>query len=209
MGISGSLAALIDFILGLYVWLILIRVLLSWVNPDPYNPIVQFLVRATEPVLRIFRRWIPSVAGLDLSPVVALLAVQMGQQFIVGLLRGGLGGAALVGLLGQVLAFAHLFFTLYLLLLLVRAGFHVHAWHTFRTRRPMGLNLNHPLTRFVFQVTEPAVRPLRAWIPTWSGLDITPLIAVLVVLLVLSLLQGMILAISGMGTVGMESMPVM
>ncbi|MBF0437025.1 MAG: YggT family protein [Magnetococcales bacterium] len=201
MGLSGSLAVIIDFILGIYTWLILIRVLLSWVNPDPYNPIVQFLLQATEPVLRPFRRLIPSVAGLDLSPVAALLAVQLVQRLLVGLLRGGMGGGAILGFLGELLAFVHLLLTLYMMLLMVRAGFHIHAWYTFKKRRPMVLNLNHPLTRFVFQVTEPALKPLRGWVPTVSGLDVTPIVAVLFVLATLSVLQQFfqVLALGGMG----------
>ncbi|MBF0414488.1 MAG: YggT family protein [Magnetococcales bacterium] len=201
MGLSGSLAVLIDFILGIYTWLILIRVLLSWVNPDPYNPIVQFLIQATEPVLRPFRRLIPSVAGLDLSPVAALLAVQLVQRLLVGLLRGGMGGGAILGFLGELLAFVHLLLTLYMMLLMVRAGFHIHAWYTFKKRRPMALNLHHPLTRFVFQVTEPALKPLRGWVPTVSGLDVTPVVAVLFVLATLSVLQQFfqVFALGGMG----------
>ncbi|MBF8274290.1 MAG: hypothetical protein HW380_3395 [Magnetococcales bacterium] len=207
MGLSGSLAVLLDFILSIFTWLILIRVLISWVNPDPYNPIVQFLIQATEPVLGPFRRWIPTVAGLDLSPIAALLTVQLAQRLIVGLLRGGMGGGALLGFFGELLAFAHLLLTLYMLLLFVRAGFHFHAWYTFRKRRPMGLNLHHPLTRFVFQVTEPAVKPMRSRVPTVSGLDITPLVAIVLVLFALSLLQQLVtvLALSGMGGGGFSS----
>ncbi|MBF0107975.1 MAG: YggT family protein [Magnetococcales bacterium] len=196
MGLSGSLAILLDFILGIYTWLILIRVLISWVSPDPYNPIVQFLIQATEPVLGPFRRLIPPIAGLDLSPIAALLTVQLAQRLIVGLLRGGLAGGALMGFMGELLAFTHLLLTLYMLLLCVRGGFHFHAWYTFKKRRPMGLNLHHPLIRFVFQVTEPAIKPLRRWAPTVSGLDITPFIAVMIVLAVLSFLQHLVLVIS-------------
>ncbi|MBF0144721.1 MAG: YggT family protein [Magnetococcales bacterium] len=206
MGLSGSLAILLDFILGIYTWLILIRVLLSWVNPDPYNPIVQFLIQATEPVMGPFRRLIPPIAGLDLSPIAALLAIQLVQRLVVGLLRGGMGGGALMGFLGELLAFTHLLLTLYMLLLCVRAGFHFHAWYTFKKRRPMGLNLRHPLTRFVFQVTEPAIKPLKNWVPTVSGLDITPMVAVLFVLLALSLLQQLVMGLT-MANIGSGGLP--
>ena len=66
-----ALAKILDVALSLYTWVIIIRALLSWVNPDPYNVIVQFLYRATEPVLRPVRRWIPlRNFGIDLSPVI-------------------------------------------------------------------------------------------------------------------------------------------
>jgi YggT family protein len=61
-----------------YVWIIIARALVSWVSPDPFNPIVRFLYRATEPVLRPIRRRMPGFQiGLDLSPLVAILALQL------------------------------------------------------------------------------------------------------------------------------------
>ncbi|HEX7504867.1 MAG TPA: YggT family protein [Syntrophales bacterium] len=79
-----ALAKILDVALSLYTWVIIIRALLSWVNPDPYNVIVQFLYRATEPVLRPIRRWIPlRNFGIDLSPVIVILAIMFLQYFLV------------------------------------------------------------------------------------------------------------------------------
>jgi len=79
-----AFAKILDVVLSLYTWVIIIRALLSWVNPDPYNPIVQFLYRATEPVLRPVRRWIPfRNFGIDLSPIVVILAIMFLQYFLV------------------------------------------------------------------------------------------------------------------------------
>jgi YggT family protein len=79
-----ALAKILDVALSLYTWVIIIRALLSWVNPDPYNVIVQFLYRATEPVLRPVRRWIPlRNFGIDLSPVIVILAIMFLQYFLV------------------------------------------------------------------------------------------------------------------------------
>ena len=66
-------------ILNLYSWVIIIRALVSWVNPDPYNPIVQILYKLTEPVLRPVRRLVPprALGGLDLSPLIAILILQL------------------------------------------------------------------------------------------------------------------------------------
>jgi YggT family protein len=70
------------------MWLIIIRALLSWVNPDPWNPIVQFINRVTEPILAPIRRRVPSWRmGIDLSPLVAILAIYFVQWFLVGTLR--------------------------------------------------------------------------------------------------------------------------
>ncbi|MEO5340809.1 MAG: YggT family protein [Magnetococcus sp. MYC-9] len=190
MGILGSLGTLLDFALNIYTWMILIRVLLSWVNPDPYNPIVQFLVRATEPVLEPLRRAIPPVAGMDLSPIVALLGLSVLQRLVLGISRGGMmGGGALSGVLVEIIGLLHLLLTLYMLLLFVRGGLHIHSWFAFRGNRPFRINLNNPAIRFVFQATEPVVRLLRHRVPTFSGLDITPLAAAVGVLLILMVLQ--------------------
>ncbi|MBF0456149.1 MAG: YggT family protein [Magnetococcales bacterium] len=203
MGIAGSTATLVEFILGLYVWMIVLRVLLSWVNPDPNNPIIQMLVRATDPVLVPMQRVIPPIAGLDLSPIIALFAIQMVERLLVTLLRGGMSGGGLSGILTELLGAVHLLGTLYLLLLFVRGGFHVHSWYTFRQGKRSALNLNHPLTLFVFRVTEPAVRPLRQWVPTISRLDVSPLVAAFICMFLLSILQDLLfgLAMPGMGAV--------
>lgn len=66
---------LLDFAITVYIWIVIIRVILSWVNADPYNQIVQFFVRATEPVLSKIRQFIPPVGGLDLSPLVLIFAL--------------------------------------------------------------------------------------------------------------------------------------
>ena len=67
------------------MWIIIIRSLLSWVNPDPWNPIVRFLYQVTEPVLRPIRRRLP-VTGIDFSPVVVILAIYFLQRFLVRVL---------------------------------------------------------------------------------------------------------------------------
>ena len=70
--------------LTIYMWLIMARAILSWVNPDPYNPIVRFLYNVTEPVLGWVRRRVPIVfGGLDLSPILVLLAIVFLQKFLV------------------------------------------------------------------------------------------------------------------------------
>lgn len=199
MAITTSAASLVEFVLGAYVWLIIGRVLLSWVNPDPRNPMVQFLVRATDPVLLPIRRVIPSVAGLDLSPIVALFAVQLVQRFLVTILRGGLSGGGIMALFTELLGAIHILGTFYLLLLFVRAGFHVHSWYAFRKGRPSSLNLRHPLTIFIFQATEPAVRPLRRWIPTISRLDVSPLVAAFICMFLLSVLQEVVFGLLSPG----------
>ena len=84
----SALAYVVNIVLNTYMWIIIVRALLSWVNPDPYNPIVQFIYRITEPVLRPIRNVLPTQQiGLDLSPMVAILAIYFLQMFLVPVLR--------------------------------------------------------------------------------------------------------------------------
>ncbi len=72
-----GLTNVLDIVLTSFKWIVIIRALISWVNPDPYNPIVQFLVRVTEPVLKPIRKMLPpwKTAGLDFSPFIVILVV--------------------------------------------------------------------------------------------------------------------------------------
>ena len=100
--ITYAIALVLGQLLWLYWWIVLIAVLLTWVNPDPYNPIVRFLRNVTEPVFYQVRRRLPFVVigGLDLSPIVVVLAIAVLQNVLVGSLQdfaqrlrlGGLAG---------------------------------------------------------------------------------------------------------------------
>jgi YggT family protein len=79
-----ALAEVLDYILWAYGWILLGRVLISWVNADPYNPIVRFLYVATDPILAPVRRALPLYAGgLDLSPVIVWVGIIFFQRFVV------------------------------------------------------------------------------------------------------------------------------
>jgi len=80
----SALATVLGMALELYMWIIIARALLSWVNPDPYNPVVRFLNSITEPVLYRVRRAVPMHGiGLDLSPILVILAIYFLQVFLV------------------------------------------------------------------------------------------------------------------------------
>ena len=80
-----ALAKVISVLLTIFYWLILIRALISWVNPDPFNPIVQFLYRTTDPILNPIRRLLPPMA-IDISPIIAFLAIIFFRTFLVATL---------------------------------------------------------------------------------------------------------------------------
>ena len=79
----SALAQLLQMVFQAYTLILVVRVLITWVNPDPFNPVVQFLSRVTDPVLEPLRRVIPPLGPIDISPVIALLLLQALQHFIV------------------------------------------------------------------------------------------------------------------------------
>jgi len=79
----NAVTYVLEFALNIYMYIIIARAILSWVNPDPYNPIVNFLYRVTDPVLYRVRRMLPDMGGLDLSPLIVLLAIFFMQKFLV------------------------------------------------------------------------------------------------------------------------------
>jgi len=78
-------ARILDIGLTILYWLILVRALISWVNPDPHNPIVQFLYKTTEPILYPIRKILPLGLrlGIDISPIIAFLAIMFLKSFLV------------------------------------------------------------------------------------------------------------------------------
>ncbi len=82
-----AIAQILHMVINLYIWVVIISALITWVNPDPYNPIVQVLRRATEPVYSFVKRYISTViGGIDLSPIIIILGLQFLDLFIVKIL---------------------------------------------------------------------------------------------------------------------------
>ena len=79
-----AVASVLSMVLTVYMWIIIARALVSWVNPDPYNPIVRFLYSATEPVLYRLRRAFPLYAGgIDFSPIIVFVVIYFLELFVV------------------------------------------------------------------------------------------------------------------------------
>ncbi len=84
-----ALATILDTLLWLYFWLIIVSAILSWVSPDPFNPVVRVIRSLTEPVFQKVRNWIPftNLGGIDLSPIVVLLGIEFLRIFLVQTLQ--------------------------------------------------------------------------------------------------------------------------
>lgn len=87
--IIGGLGGIVHSLITVYIWILIIGAVLSWVRPDPYNPIVQIITRLTEPAYLLVRRMMPTVFnGLDLAPIILIIALNVIDVILVSVLNG-------------------------------------------------------------------------------------------------------------------------
>ncbi|MGB1717081.1 MAG: YggT family protein [Candidatus Latescibacterota bacterium] len=82
---SHGIIGIISSLVNMYMWVVIIRVLISWINPDPYNPIVQFLRSVTDPAIEAVRRLVPNFlwsTGLDFTPLILIVLLQVLMEFL-------------------------------------------------------------------------------------------------------------------------------
>ena len=173
---NNALTFLITTLVDLYVTAVLLRLLLQWVRADFYNPVCQFLVRITNPVLVPLRRVIPSIGRLDTASVVLML----GLEFIVTWIVVQLGPVAFT--ISQILLFSamKLLGTLLWTWFFLIIAMVVLSW--------VGRGARHPVVPLVHQLTEPLLRPVRRVIPPIAGIDLSPLIVLIAIRFLLVLL---------------------
>ena len=88
-----KLVQLLSFLLSLYIWVVVIRALLSWVRPDPYHPVVRFICNLVDPVTYRISQIIPTRFGMvDLSPLLLIIIVQLIRSYLIPVLISGLAG---------------------------------------------------------------------------------------------------------------------
>jgi YggT family protein len=170
--VGNAATFVVETIFSLYILIVMLRLLLQLVRADFYNPVSQGIVRATQPPLRVLRRVIPGVAGVDLASVVLLLALQMTELWLVLLILGR--DAALAGLV--VLSIAKLVELLLYVFLFAVLALVILSWI-----QPHAYN---PVVGLISAIASPLMRPARRLLPPMGGLDLSP-IAVLLVLGVL------------------------
>lgn len=87
-GIISGLGGIVHSLLTVYIWVVIIGALLTWVRPDPYNPIVQIIYRLTQPAYDLIRRFIPTVFnGLDLSPIILIVSLNVIDVILVNVIN--------------------------------------------------------------------------------------------------------------------------
>jgi len=174
---SGALIYLISTLTDLYVTAILLRLLLQWVRADFYNPLSQFLIKITNPVLVPLRRLVPSIGKLDTASVVLMLLLELLQLVLINLIGQTEYGFQFLFLFAVQKLLITLLLT-YFVLIIARV---LISWIANQSR--------HPLIPLIYQLTDPILRPISKLLPPMGGIDLSPLFA-LIALRALLLLLG-------------------
>ncbi len=171
---------LVHIVGRLYITLVLLRFILQVCRADFYNPISQFVVKATNPLLIPLRRVIPSIRGLDTASLLLALLLQFALVLVVNQIPFGHLGT----LFGQVLAAA--------LLELLNAVVQLYTWALIIVVIISWVSPGsyHPGAQLLHQITEPALAPIRRLLPPIGGLDLSPMVLMLLLFLISGALSG-------------------
>ncbi len=177
MNLPAALIYLVSTITDLYVTAILLRLLLQWVRADFYNPLSQFLIKVTNPVVVPARRIIPSIGKLDTASVVVMLLLELLQLVIIGLISQTEFAFQFLLQFAMRKLLVTLLLT-YFVLIIARV---IVSWIANQTR--------HPIIPLIFQLTEPVLRPFSKLVPPLGGVDLSPLFALIAVRFLMFLLD--------------------
>lgn len=173
---------------SLYLLIVLLRFILQLVRADFYNPLSQFIVKATQPLLMPLRRVIPGIGGIDLASLVLALLLQFVLMLVVLLVLGANVGALLpYVLIWSIIALTSLFLKVFFFALIVSV---ILSWVA-----PGSYN---PGAQLINQICEPFLAPFRRLLPNLGGLDISPIFAFLALNLIDRFVIGKLAAMSGM-----------
>jgi YggT family protein len=172
---------------SLYLMVVLLRFILQLVRADFYNPLSQFIVRATQPLLKPLRRIIPSVAGLDIASLVLALLVQLVLVALTMLLAYGTTGSPVQLLTWSLISMTALFINIFFYALIISV---ILSWVAQGSHNPAALLVN--------QLCEPLLMPFRRLLPSLGGLDLSPIFAFMAIKLVDMLVISNMVKISGM-----------
>jgi YggT family protein len=187
-GLNTAAIYVLQTLGSLYLLIVLLRFVLQLVRADFYNPLSQFIVRATQPLLKPLRKLIPSIMGLDTSSLVLAIAVQLLVMALTLLLMGyGVGGFMLQLLIWSLIGVTSLFIKVFYFAMIVSV---ILSWVA-----PGSYN---PGAQLVNQICEPLLAPFRKILPNMGGLDISPIFAFIALNLVDMLVIGNLAAMSGL-----------
>ncbi|KJZ48743.1 YggT family protein [Pseudomonas sp. 478] len=173
IGLNTAAVYVLQTLGSLYLLIVLLRFVLQLVRANFYNPLCQFAVKATQPLLKPLRRIIPSMFGLDMSSLVLAILVQLALMALTLLLTYGTIGNPLQLLIWSLIGVTALFLKIFFFALIISV---ILSW--------VAPGSHNPGAELVNQICEPALAPFRKILPNLGGLDISPILAFMVLKLI-------------------------
>ncbi|HHX6593320.1 TPA: YggT family protein [Pseudomonas aeruginosa] len=188
IGLNTAAIYILQTLGSLYLLIVLLRFILQLVRADVYNPLSQFIVRATKPLLNPLRRIIPGFGGIDLASLVLAILIQLVLMILILMLMGyGVGGFIMQLLIWSIIAVTSLFLKVFFFALIISV---ILSWVA-----PGSYN---PGAQLVNQICEPLLMPFRKLLPNLGGLDLSPIFAFLALKLIDMLVINNLAAMTGM-----------
>lgn len=188
IGLNTAAIYILQTLGSLYLLIVLLRFILQLVRADFYNPLSQFIVRATKPLLNPLRRIIPGFGGIDLASLVLAILIQLVLMILILMLTGyGVGGFIMQLLIWSIIAVTSLFLKVFFFALIISV---ILSWVA-----PGSYN---PGAQLVNQICEPLLMPFRKLLPNLGGLDLSPIFAFLALKLIDMLVINNLAAMTGM-----------
>ncbi|MBF0639270.1 YggT family protein [Pseudomonas protegens] len=169
IGLNTAAVYVLQTLGSLYLLIVLMRFVLQLVRANFYNPLCQFIVRATQPLLKPMRRVIPNIGGLDMSSLLLAILVQLALMALTLLLTYGTTGNPLQLLIWSIIGVTALFLKIFFFALIISV---ILSW--------VAPGSHNPGAELVNQICEPALAPFRRILPSMGGLDISPILAFMV-----------------------------
>jgi len=173
IGLNTAAVYVLQTLGSLYLLIVLLRFVLQLVRANFYNPLCQFVVKATQPLLKPLRRIIPSLFGLDMSSLVLAILVQLALMALTLLLTYGTTGNLLQLFIWSIIGVTALFLKIFFWAMIISI---ILSW--------VAPGSHNPGAELVNQICEPALAPFRRLLPSMGGLDLSPIFAFLVLKLI-------------------------
>lgn len=174
--LADPLVFLIQILFGAYTLIVMLRFILQLVKADFYNPVSQFVVKVTTPLLRPLRRVIPGMGGMDIASVALMWLVKSLELMLILLLKGA-GASILAAFAWSIPELVEQAIDLFLFAILIQV---ILSWIS-----PRGYN---PVVNLIHSITDPLLRPARRVIPAIAGLDLSPMVVMIGLVLLKMLL---------------------
>lgn len=172
MNPAGALVFILSYLFDIYIMIVLARFILQIVRADFYNPISQFIVKATTPILKPLRRVIPGFGGIDVASIVLMFSLVLAKILVIILIYNGtlMGLSPLTLAVGTVKSAANTLLNFYMFCIFISI---LMSW--------IAQGSYNPLAALLHQITEPVMAPARRILPPMGGLDLSPMIVLILI----------------------------